>query len=197
MSISAQPTFRVPSVRTARASFQRIKAVYDQRNSLHLDPEALRLVEWDYQEFVHSGANLSETQKAELKKLNEQIAVLQDDFETKLLSATKAGAYVTKDKSALAGMNDAQIDAAAEAAKGRNVDGYVIPLQNTTQQPALVTVPMRLTGDQGWAAAKTVAYGARVIASRDALPADDLEALWKPLERAIPLSTLAAPGKNK
>jgi hypothetical protein len=62
---------------------------------------------------------------------------------------------------------------------------------------ALVTVPMRLTGDAGWAAAKTVAYGARVIACRAAFSKEELEALWKPLERAIPLASLDAPGKNK
>lgn len=55
---------------------------------------------------------------------------------------------------------------------------------------ALVTVPMRLTGDPGWAAAKTVAYGARVVACRDLLSKDELDELWKPIERAIPLTSL-------
>src|SRR5580698_759860 len=120
------------AIRLNTKLFQRVKAVYDQRQSLHLDPEQLRLVEWDYLQFVHAGANLSEADKTELKKLNEQIAVLQEDFQSKLLAATQAGAYITKDKAALAGLSDAQIHAAAEAAKGRNVEGYVIPLQNTT-----------------------------------------------------------------
>lgn len=62
---------------------------------------------------------------------------------------------------------------------------------------ALVTVPMRLTGDAGWAAAKTLAYGARVAACRERLSAEELESLWKPLERAIPLSALGAPPKTK
>jgi hypothetical protein len=62
---------------------------------------------------------------------------------------------------------------------------------------ALVTVPMRLTGDAGWAAAKTAAYGARVIACRGKLSDDDVSALWKPLERAIPLASLDAPAKSK
>jgi peptidyl-dipeptidase Dcp len=133
------------AIRLDTKLFERVKAVYDQRQSLHLDPEALRLVEWDYLQFTHAGANLGEADKTELKKLNEQIAVLQEDFETKLLAATKAGAYMTKDKAALAGMSDAQIHAAAEAAKGRNVEGYVIPLQNTTQQPTLAGLTDRST----------------------------------------------------
>ncbi len=62
---------------------------------------------------------------------------------------------------------------------------------------ALVTVPMRLTGDTGWAAAKTAAYGARVAACRDRVSKAELEALWKPLERAIPGASLEAPTKVK
>ena len=125
--------------------FARIKTIYDQRQSLHLQPEQLRLVEWDYLQFVQAGANLNETDKAALKKLNEQIAVMQEDFQTKLLAATQAGAYVTKDKAALAGLSDAQIQAAAESAKGRKVEGYVVPLQNTTQQPDLGMLTNRST----------------------------------------------------
>jgi peptidyl-dipeptidase Dcp len=60
-----------------------------------------------------------------------------------LLAATKDAAFVTTDKAALAGLTDAQIAAAAEAAKGRKVEGYVIPLQNTTQQPDLAVLQQR------------------------------------------------------
>ena len=125
--------------------FERVTTIYKQRNSLKLDPESLRLVEWDYSQFIHAGANLSDVEKAELKKLNEQLATLADEFETKLLAATKNGAYVTMSKAALAGLTDAEISAAAEAAKGRNVEGFVIPLQNTTQQPDLVSLSDRTT----------------------------------------------------
>jgi len=62
---------------------------------------------------------------------------------------------------------------------------------------ALVTVPMRLTGDAGWAAAKTAAYGARVAACRGLVSEDDMRDLWKPLERAIPFASLDAPSKSK
>ena len=85
--------------------FQRVKTIYDQRQSLKLDPESLRLVEVTYDRFVHAGANLSEADKTQLKKLNEQLASLSNEFETKLLAATKDGAYVTTDKAALAGFN--------------------------------------------------------------------------------------------
>jgi peptidyl-dipeptidase Dcp len=117
--------------------FARIETLYNQRASLNLEPESLRLLEVDYQEFVKAGAKLSEADKSKLKKLNEEEAVLSNDFNTRLLAATTAAAFTTTDKSKLAGLSDAQIAAAAEAAKGRNQPGYVIPLQNTTQQPEL------------------------------------------------------------
>ncbi|HST77548.1 MAG TPA: M3 family metallopeptidase, partial [Verrucomicrobiae bacterium] len=125
--------------------FHRVEAVYKQRHSLKLTPEQLRLVEHDYQEFVHAGANLSDADKAELKKINEELASLSQTFISRLLAATKAGAYVTTDKAALAGLTDAEIKAAEEVAKGRKAEGYVIPLQNTTQQPDLISLTNRFT----------------------------------------------------
>ena len=125
--------------------FQRVKAIYQQRDSLKLDPESLRLIDYYYRKFVHSGANLSEADKAALKKLNEEDSSLSQAFTTKLLAATKDAAYVTTDKSTLAGLTDAQIAAAAEAAKARKLEGYVIPLQNTTQQPDLDALQPRPT----------------------------------------------------
>ena len=125
--------------------FARVKAVYDERAELHLQPEQLRLVEITYQRFVHAGAELSDADKAKLKLLNEEESTLSNAFETKLLAATKAAAYTTTDKAALAGLSDAQMQAAAGAAKGRKQEGYVLPLQNTTQQPELAMLKDRAT----------------------------------------------------
>jgi len=125
--------------------FHRVETIYKQRESLKLDPESLRLVEYYYQAFVHAGANLSEADKAQLKKLNEEESTLSTAFGTKLLAATKAAAYVTADKAALAGLSDTRLKGAAEAAKERKVEGYVIPLQNTTQQPDLASLSQRAT----------------------------------------------------
>ena len=125
--------------------FARVKAIYDQRASLHLDPESLRLVEYDYQQFVKAGANLSEADKAKLKKLNEEEATLENTFTNQLLAATKAGAFSTTDVKALAGLSDAQIAAAAQDAQARKQQGWLIPLQNTTQQPSLAFLADRVT----------------------------------------------------
>jgi peptidyl-dipeptidase Dcp len=125
--------------------FQLVETIYKERESLHLDPESLRLVEYYYQEFVHAGANLAEADKTELKKLNEEESSLMAAFSTKLQAATKAAAYVTTDKSALAGLSDVRLKGAAQAAKDRKMNGYVIPLQNTTQQPDLAALSRRAT----------------------------------------------------
>ena len=125
--------------------FHRVETIYKERDSLKLDPESLKLVDFYYKKFVHSGANLSDADKVKLKKLNEEASTLSNGFITKLLAATKDAVYVTTDKAALAGLNDAQIAGAAEGAKERKKEGWVLPLQNTTQQPDLVSLSNRDT----------------------------------------------------
>ncbi len=172
--------------------FQRVKTVYDKRASLNLNPEQLRLVERTYEEFVHAGANLSDADKTELKKLNEEIATLSNDFSSKLLAATKESAFVTTDKAALAGLSDADISAAEQSAKGRKVEGFVLPLQNTTQQPELVSLTNRTTRqgifDNSWGRAErgdandtrdTIAKIAQLRAQKGKLLGFSSFAAWK------------------
>ncbi len=125
--------------------FARVASIYERRESLKLDPESRRLVEVTYGEFVRSGANLSAADKLKLEKLNEEASVLADAFTAKLLAATRQGAFRTTSRAVLAGLNDAQLAAAAQAAKSRNLDGYVLPLQNTTQQPLFAALEDRAT----------------------------------------------------
>jgi len=126
--------------------FKRVEAIYNQRASLKLDPESLRLVEYYYQKFTLSGANLSDADKTALKKINAEDATLEAKFTNQLLAAAKAGALVLSDKAELAGLSDADLTAAAAAAKAAKQDGkWMIPLQNTTQQPDLQMLTNRAT----------------------------------------------------
>ncbi|AXI02169.1 peptidyl-dipeptidase Dcp [Aquirhabdus parva] len=126
--------------------FKRIKTIYDKRDTLNLDPESLRLVEVTYQNFVLGGANLSDADKIKLKALNKENSTLGTQFTNKLLAATKDGSLVITDKSKLAGLTDAEITAAAEAAKSKKLDNaWVLSLQNTTQQPLLQELTDRAT----------------------------------------------------
>ncbi len=116
--------------------FTRIKSIYDQRDTLSLDPLQKRLVERDYEGFVHAGAQLPEADKTTLRKINVEESTLSTQFHAKLVAATAASAIVVDEKNKLDGLSEGDIAAAAEAAKARKLnDKYVLALQNTTQQP--------------------------------------------------------------
>jgi len=76
-------------------------------------------------------------------------------------------------------------------------DGSARPGEEAAALAAVVTVPMRLSGSNGWAAVKTAAFGGRVIASRNKLTPEQLEGLWKPIQQAIPLASLGAPARTR
>ncbi len=98
-----------------------------------------------YKRFVHAGAKLGAEEKERLKALNAEESTLSSGFSRKLLAGTKAGALVTTDARALAGLSEAQLAGAAEAAQAREVEGYAVLLQNTTQQPMLAELTDRGT----------------------------------------------------
>ncbi|MGN6184372.1 MAG: M3 family metallopeptidase [Thermoanaerobaculia bacterium] len=124
--------------------YQRVKALYDQRATLGLDAESMRLLERTYRAFLRAGATLSDSDQATLRKLNEEESSLATKFKEKLLAERDQSAVVVDDKSMLEGFTDAQIATAAERAKERKLDGkYVITLQNTTGQPSLQSLSNR------------------------------------------------------
>ncbi|HBE9177259.1 TPA: peptidyl-dipeptidase Dcp [Serratia fonticola] len=126
--------------------FARIKAIYDRRDSLNLDPESLRLVEVTYKNYVLAGANLSDADKTQLKALNQEAATLSTQFTNKLLAASKNGALAIGDKTLLAGLSEGELAAAAQAASERKLDKqWLLVLQNTTQQPDLQNLQDRDT----------------------------------------------------
>jgi peptidyl-dipeptidase Dcp len=117
--------------------FARVKALFDARTTLGLDPEAIRLVTRYHTDFVRAGANLSEADKTTLRAINTELATLGTRFSQNVLAEVNASAIVVDSKDELVGLSDDQIAAAAEAAKARKLDGkYVIALLNTTGQPA-------------------------------------------------------------
>jgi peptidyl-dipeptidase Dcp len=126
--------------------FARVQTIYNNLDRLQLDSESRHLVVTYYRRFVHAGANLSAAKRAQLREINQQLATLQAAFERKLLAGTTAGALVVKDKSQLAGLSDSAIAAAEQAAIAKSdPGGYLVPLQNTTQQPDLTLLTDRAT----------------------------------------------------
>lgn len=129
--------------------FARVQTIYKSLDRLKLDPESRHLVVTYYRRFLHAGANLSPAKQAELRQINQQLATLQATFERKLLAGTAAGALVVKDKSQLEGLSDSAIAAAEQAAVAkRDPGGYLVALQNTTQQPSLTLLQDRATRQQ-------------------------------------------------
>lgn len=126
--------------------FARLDSVYQQRATLSLDAESLRLVEVTWQAFQLAGASLTEEKKVRLKALNQQAATLGVQFTNRLLAATKAGGVVVNDLAQLAGLSGAEISAAAEAAAEKGLThSWLLALQNTTQQPDLQSLSNRDT----------------------------------------------------
>ncbi|MEP6467520.1 MAG: M3 family metallopeptidase [Parafilimonas sp.] len=129
--------------------FKRIESIYNNRASLHLDTESNKLVEHDYQEFVLAGAKLSDADKVQMKKLNAEEATLTAKFSNQLVNAAKASALIITDSSKLAGLPQTDKDAFAQNAKAKNLaNSWLIPLQNTTQQPSLQSLTDRDTREK-------------------------------------------------
>jgi peptidyl-dipeptidase Dcp len=124
--------------------FARVKAIYRSPDAEKLDPESRQLLKVYYMQFVHAGALLIDADKERLRELNKRDATLQTSFQQKLVAAAKAGGLVIDNKADLAGLTPQEIAAAGQAAKARKLSGkYVLPLQNTTQQPALTSLTNR------------------------------------------------------
>ena len=136
--------------------YQRVKSLYDRRESLGLNQEQRALVEYYNRNFVRAGANLSEADKTKLRALNQEESKLTTEFQSRLLAATKAGALIIDDVKLLDGMSEGEIAAAAAAAKQRGLDGkWVIPLQNTTQHPAQASLKNRAVRERLFIASTT------------------------------------------
>jgi peptidyl-dipeptidase Dcp len=124
--------------------FARVKALYDQRETLGLDAESRFLIERYHRNFIRAGAQLSDADQATLRALNQEESTLTTKFREHVLGDTDASAIVVDDKAQLAGLSEGDIAAAADAAKEKKLDGkYVLSLQNTTQQPALASLQNR------------------------------------------------------
>ncbi len=137
------------------ALFARVDAVFDQRHAQAPDAESLRLIEELHQRFILAGARLAADEKEALKALNTEAATLTSQFNQRLLAADKAGGLVVEDLHQLDGLSPAELAAAAQAAAEKGLDGrWLIPLLNTTQQPALQQLRDRQTREKlftaGW-----------------------------------------------
>ena len=108
--------------------FQRIKTVYNQRESLKLDPDQKKLLEDTYKSFERSGANLSPEDKKTYSEISEKLSLLTLQFQKNQLSSTNNFQMVLTDDKDLAGLPGYIKDMAAQAAKDKEVEGWLFDL---------------------------------------------------------------------
>ena len=124
--------------------FARIHALYVKRESLGLDAVDRRLLERYHLDFVRAGAQLNAADQTALRALNEEESSLSAKYSELQLKDMNGGAVTVDDVKELAGMSATDVAAAAAAATARGQQGkWVIPLVNTTTQPALATLSNR------------------------------------------------------
>lgn len=118
--------------------FERVSKIYNERDQLDLTPEQHRLLSETYKTFVRGGANLSMEKKEELKKINEQLAMLELKFSQNMLAETNAFQMVIDNKDDLAGLPESVVAAAADAAKAAGMEGkWVFTLHKPSWIPFL------------------------------------------------------------
>mgnify|MGYP001823455284 FL=1 len=114
--------------------FERVDAVYQARDTLGLDEQALRLTELTHRDFVRRGAALDEEAKARMKEINARISELNTVFAQNLLKETKAFELQITDEADLAGLPDNMIGSAKVKAEGKDKQGWVFGLDRGTYE---------------------------------------------------------------
>ncbi|MCH8493827.1 MAG: M3 family metallopeptidase [Idiomarina sp.] len=151
--------------------FARIETIYNDRENLGLNDEQKRLVEVYYQRFVRAGAQLTDSQKEQIRALNEEHSRLTNQFAQNLLAETRNIAVVVDTVEELDGLSRSQIQAAANAAADRGYEGkYLLSITNTTRQPILTSLNNREVRQRVWEASANRAqsgdYDNRPISAR-------------------------------
>ncbi len=133
--------------------FARVKAIWDQKDNLNLNPEQEKLLEKRYKSFVRSGANLNETDKEKMRAINSKLSTLSLQFGQNLLAETNAYQLVIENQDDLSGLSESQIEAAASDAKEAGLEGkWLFTLQNPSVMPFLQYADNRELRRQIWEA---------------------------------------------
>lgn len=117
--------------------FARVKAVWEQREALHLDTEADKLLEETWKMFVRGGANLPPADRARFARLSEELSLATLKFGQNVLAATNAFTLHLTDAADLAGLPASAREAAAAEAQSRGEDGWVFTLHQPSYVPFL------------------------------------------------------------
>ena len=117
--------------------FQRIKVVYDQRESLKLKPHQMKLLEDTYESFANNGANLDEEGKAKYRELTARLSMLTLTYGQNVLKATNAWTKLITDEKQLAGLNEDTKGMLKAKAAATGQKGWLLDLKPTTYIPVM------------------------------------------------------------
>ncbi|CAM1353195.1 M3 family metallopeptidase [Tenacibaculum ascidiaceicola] len=115
--------------------FKRVKTVYDQLSVLNLTPEQEMLLDKQYKSFARNGANLNEDDKAELRKIDAELAKLSLQFGEHVLAETNAFELLITNEDDLAGLPESAKEAAKELANSKGKEGWIITLDYPSYIP--------------------------------------------------------------
>ena len=122
-------------VRLNQDLFERIKVVYNQKDSLNLTDEQAYLLEKKYKGFSRNGANLNEEDKNKLREIDKQLSMLSLQFGQNVLAETNAYELIITDENDLKGLPQYAIDQAKADAEQKNHEGWLITLQAPSYIP--------------------------------------------------------------
>ncbi len=117
------------------ALFARVKTVYDLKDALDLNAEQQMLLDKQYKSFARNGANLSEEKKKQLRTIDADLAKLKLTFGENVLAATQAFEMHLTSEEDLAGLPEGVKEAAAQTAKEKDKEGWVITLDYPSYIP--------------------------------------------------------------
>lgn len=117
--------------------FERIKIVYNQKDSLNLNPEQAYLLEKKYKGFSRNGANLSDEDKSKLREIDKELSSLTLQFGQNVLAETNNYELIISNKEDLKGLPDYAIEQAKTEAESKGKNGWIFTLQAPSYIPFL------------------------------------------------------------
>ena len=117
--------------------FAKVKAVYDQKESLNLNPEQTTLLDKKYKSFSRNGANLPEDKKNQLREIDKELSKLSLQFGENVLAETNAFELHLTDEKDLSGLPEGTIEAARLLAKNQEKEGWIFTLDHPSYVPFL------------------------------------------------------------
>ena len=129
--------------------FDRIKTLHSKKDALALSTEDAWLLDKYYRDFLFAGAHLTQVQRDELTKINERLSFLETQFSKNLLTDTNESALILDSHDELKGLSEGEIQAAADAASARGLEGkYLLGMVNFSGNPLLERLEVRATRER-------------------------------------------------